>query len=163
MKNTKHRATQTSADKVIDSSVPVIEVLEPEEKLVYRISIHPHRNFNNQGWGFSEEQVNALPLYLLDRQGNLFEKTPCPVSSYDASYVQIVSEHLSNIAEEHGQLIELTTNDLVVYKVNIHGNPSPYVVHKGVYKRMTWGVISLGSTVKYAQVVSEHLSNITVV
>jgi hypothetical protein len=155
---------KTIADQVTDSPSPEIEILEPEQKPVYKISIHPDRQVDGMGWSFTNERVSALPPYLLDRQTNLFEKSNYTAPSCDASYVQAASEHLSNIAEEYGQLIELMTDDLVVYRVNVHGNPPPHVVHKrGVYKRMTWGVISLGSTVKYAQVVSECLSNIAVV
>lgn len=161
-------ATETNpvvvvADQVVNFSSPQIEILEPEEKPVYQISIHSARHADKKGWGFTE-RVSALPPYLLDREGNLFERSSYTVPSCDASYAQITSQHLSNIAEEHGQVIELMTDDLVVYRVNVHGNPPPYVVHKrGVYKRMTWGVISLGSIAKYAQVVSECLSNIVVV
>ncbi|WP_373534732.1 hypothetical protein [Microcoleus sp.] len=142
-------------------SPQIIEVLEPEEKPVYKISIIADGKF-------SEERVSRLPPYLIDRKGNLLERLWHCIDwqhrSCDARYGEITSKHLSNIAEQYGQIIELATDDLVVDKVNIHGNPPPYVVHKGgVYKRMTWGVISLGSIVKYAQVISEYLSNIVVV
>jgi hypothetical protein len=143
-----------------DSPSAKVEVLEPEEKPVYKISIHRDREIiQGKRSDSTEERVSALPPYLLDRQRDLFEKSSYTVPSCDASYTQVACEQLSNIAQEHGQLIELITDDLMVYKVNVHGNPPPYVVHKrSVYKRMTWGAISLGSTVKYAQVICEHLS-----
>lgn len=51
----------TIGDPIADSSDSEVEVLEPEEKPVYKISIHPDRNINRKGWGFSEERVSALP------------------------------------------------------------------------------------------------------
>jgi hypothetical protein len=107
-----------------------------------------------------EYKTTQAPPFLIHAH-KLFERTR---STLDLHYFEIPSQHLSDISEEHGQPIALTTHDLVAFAANIHGNPPRFIIHKnGAYKRITWGVIGLGSTVKYAQVIAESLSNIVVV
>jgi hypothetical protein len=128
-----------------------IEVLDPQ---IYTISIVAADG------SFSEERVKRLPPYLIDRKGKLLKKMWH--RNYDASYSEIVSEYLSNIAVERGLVVRLMAENLEVSQVCIRGNPPPFLVdeRRGVYKRdcvkFDWGV-------RYFQVISEHLSNIIVV
>lgn len=147
---------------VEDSPSLEIEVLEPEEKPVYKIVISRNANF-------TEERVSSLQPYLVDRQGNLFKK--CWSPSCDAGYSQLISEHLSNIAivtrgveMDGGVKIELMTDDLVVSEVCIKGSPPPFIIgdRGGVYKRIQRTVFTLTQPLQYAQVISERLSNIQV-
>lgn len=145
-------ASEAIADQAFDSSSPEIEVLEPEEKPVYTISIITDGNF-------SEERVNRLPSYLIDRKGNLLKKTWH--RSYDAGYSEITSQHLSNIAVSSGLLVKLMADNLEVSQACICGDPPPFIVDRGgVYKR---DQVRRGLAVSYSQVISEYLSNIVVV
>jgi hypothetical protein len=111
-------------------------------------------------YSFSEERVNRLPPYLIDRKGNLLKKFWH--RHYDAGYAEIVSEHLSNIARDSGLVIKLMAEDLEVSQACICGDPPPFIIDRkgAVYKRDR---LKLSLAVRYAQVVSEYLSNIAVV
>ena len=127
-----------------------IEVLEPE---VYTISIV------TADGNFSEEIVSQVPPYLVDRKGNLFKKMWH--RDADAGYVEIVSEQLSNIAVDSGVLVKLMAENLEVSQACIAGEPPPFIVDRGgVYKRDR---VKLSLAIRYAQVVSEYLSNIALV
>jgi len=135
---------------------PEVEVLEPKE--VYTISIVV------ADYSFSEERVNRLPPYLIDRKGNLLKKfwhRHC-----DAGYAEIVSEHLSNISVESGLVIKLmAAENLEVSQACICGeDPPPFIIDKtgGVYKRACDRVKLSLAVVRYAQVVSEYLSSIVI-
>lgn len=137
--------------EIIDTR-PEIEVLEPEEKPVYTISIIADGSF-------SEERVDRLPPYLIDRKGNLLKRFWH--RSCDAGYSEITSKHLTNIAVPSGLVIKLMVDNLEVSQACICGDPPPFVVDRGgVYKR---DQVRLGVAVGYSQVVSEYLSNIVVV
>lgn len=141
-----------AADQVADSFSPEIEVLEPEEKPVYAISIIADGKF-------SEERVSRLPPYLIDRKGNLLKKFWH--RSCDAGYAEIESKHLSNIAVNSGLVIKLMAENLEISQACICGDPPPFIVDRGgVYKR---DHLKLSLAVRYAQVVSEYLSNIVFV
>ena len=154
---TETNSTETNsvvaADQVANSSSPEIEVLKPEEKPVYTISIVADGKF-------SEERVNRLPPYLIDRKGNLLKKFWH--RSCDAGYVEIASKYLSNISVDSGLVIKLMTDNLEVSQACICGDPPPFIVDNrgGVYKR---DYLKLGLAVRYVQVISEYLSNIAVV
>lgn len=136
--------------QIIDPASEV-EVLEPEEKPVYTISIVADG-------GFSEERVSHLPPFLIDRKGSLLKKFWH--RSYDAGYSEITSKHLSNIAVSSGLVIKLMA-DNEVFQARICGSPPPFIVNKGgVYKR---DQVRRGLAVSYSQVISEYLSNIAVV
>ena len=142
-----------ATDQVADSPSPEIEVLEPEEKPVYTISI-----IADDG-NFSEVRVNRLPPYLIDRKGNLLKKFWHRDS--DAGYAEIASKHLSSIAVTSGLVIKLMAENLEVSQACICGDPPPFVIDGGgVYKRDR---LKLSLAVRYAQVVSEYLTNIVVV
>jgi len=137
--------------EIIDTR-PEIEVLEPEEKPVYTISIVADG-------AFSEERVNRLPPFLINREGYLLKKSWH--RSYDAGYAEITSKHLSNIAVNSGLVIKLMAENLEVSQACIVGDPPPFIVNRGgVYKR---DQVKRGLAVSYSQLVSEHLSNIVVV
>ncbi|MEG5159552.1 hypothetical protein QUB37_03760 [Microcoleus sp. AT3-A2] len=140
-----------ATDQATDSPPPEIEVLEPEEKPVYTISIVADG-------GFSEERVNRLPPFLIDRKGNLLKKFwHC---SCDAGYSEITSKHLSDIAINSGLVVKLMAESLEVSQACIVGDPPPFVVDKGgVYRR---DQVRRGLAVNYSQVISEYLSNIAV-
>lgn len=143
---------EVSADQGIDSPSPEVEVLEPEKKPVYTISIIADGKI-------SEERVSRLPPYLIDRKGNLLKKFWH--RSCDAGYSEIVSKNLSNIAVDSGFVVKLMTEDLQVCQACICGDPPPFIVDRGgVYKRDR---LKLNLAIRYAQVVSEYLSNIVVV
>jgi hypothetical protein len=146
--------SKTIVDQVADSPSLEVEVLEPEEKPVYTISIIADGNF-------FEERVSRLPPYLIDRKGNLLKKF-CWHPSSEVGYAETVSEHLSNIVVDSGLVIKLMAENLEVSQACICGDPPPFIIDRagGVYKRDR---LKLGLTVRYAQVVSEHLSNIVVV
>jgi hypothetical protein len=128
-----------------------IEVLEPE---VYTILIIADGSF-------SEERVSRLPPYLVDRKGRLLKKLWH--RSCDASYTEIVSKQLSNIAVKSGLVIKLTAENLEVSQACICGDLPPFIIDRrgGVYKRDDR--VRQGLAICYAQVVSEYLSNIVVV
>jgi len=131
---------------------PEIEVLEPEEKPVYIISIIA------DGY-FSEERVNRLPPYLIDRKGNLLKRFWHRKN--DAGYSEVVSKHLSSIAVTSGLVIKLMADNLEVSQACICGDPPSFIIDRGgVYKRDR---LKLSLAVRYVQVVSEFLSNIVVV
>lgn len=135
-----------------EAPVAEIEVLEPEAKPVYTISIIADGSF-------SEERVNRLPPYLIDRKGNLLKRFWH--RSCDAGYSEITSENLSNIAVSSGLVIRLMAEDLEVLQACIAGDPPPFIVYRGgAYKRDR---LKLSLSVRYVQVVCEHLSNIVVV
>jgi hypothetical protein len=144
-------ASEAIADQVADS--PGIEVLEPEEKPVYTILC------STDDGNFSKELVSQLPPYLIDRKGNLLKRLWH--RDRDAGYSQIISEHLSDISVNSGLVIKLMTENLEVSQACICGDPPPFIVDDrgGVYKRD----VKLTLAVRYAQVVSERLSNIIVV
>lgn len=135
-----------------------IEVLEPEGKPIYTIVICADRHV-------LKERVNALPPYLVDSRGELFLKawsSPC-----DATYSQLTAEHLSNIVvagKHNGNSIQLMTENLVSCECFIRGEHPPFIIDEqgGVYKRMK-RMFYDKSPLPYAQVISEHLSNIIVV
>lgn len=146
-------ASEAIADQVADSPSPEIEVLEPEEKPAYTISIIADGKF-------FEERVSRLPPYLIDRKGNLLkQRWHC---SCDAGYVEITSKHLSNIAVNAGLVVRLMAENLEVSQACICGDPPPFIIDRtgGVYKR---DHLKVHLAVRYAQVVSEYLSNIVVV
>ncbi len=147
-------ASEAIADQVADSPSPEIEVLEPEEKPAYTISILI-------GDKFSEERVSCLPPYLVDRKGNLLERL-CWLNHCDAGYSEITSKHLSNIAVNSGLVVRLMAENLEVSQACICGDPPPFIIDRtgGVYKRDR---LKVHLAVRYAQVVSEYLSNIVVV
>lgn len=80
--------------QIIDPSE--IEVMEPEEKPIYTISIIADG-------AFSEERVSHLPPYLIDRKGNLLKRFWH--RSCDAGYSEITSKHLSSIAVDSGLVV----------------------------------------------------------
>lgn len=135
-----------------------IEVLEPEGKPIYTIVICADRHV-------LKERVNALPPYLVDSRGELFLKawsSPC-----DATYSQLTAEHLSNIVvagKDNGNPIQLMTENLVSCECYIRGESPLFIIDEqgGVYKRMK-RIFYDKSPLPYAQVISEHLSNIIVV
>ncbi|MEG3899944.1 MULTISPECIES: hypothetical protein [unclassified Microcoleus] len=130
----------------------IIEVLEPEEKPVYTISIL-------EDGGFSEERVNHLPPFLIDRKGKLLKKFWH--RSCDAGYSEITSKHLSGIAVGSGLVITLMADSLEISQACICGDPPFFILDKGgVYKRDR---VRGSLAVTYSQVISEHLSNIVVV
>lgn len=136
----------------VDISSSEVEVLEPEEKPVYTISIIADGSF-------SEERVNRLPPYLIDRKGNLLKRFWH--RSCDAGYSEITSKHLSNIAVDSGLVIKLMSDNLEVSQSCIIGDPPPFIVDRGAaYKR---DQLRRGLAVSYSQVISEYLSNIVVV
>jgi hypothetical protein len=145
-------ASGAIADQVVDSPSSEVEVMEPEEKPVYTISIVANGNL-------SEERVSSLPPYLLDRKGNLLKKFWH--RSCDAGYAEITSEQLFNIAVESGLVIKLMTENLEVSQACICGDPPPFIIVDGggVYKRDR---LKQRLVVRYAQVVSEYLSNIVI-
>lgn len=145
-------SSEAIADQAVDSPSPEIEVLGSEEKPVYTISIIADGSF-------SEERVNRLPSYLIDRKGHLLKRFWH--RSYDAGYSEIASKHLSNIAANTGLVIKLMAESLEVSQACICGDPPPFIVNQGgVYKR---DHLKPGLAVRYSQVVSECLSNIVVV
>jgi hypothetical protein len=153
-------ASEVIADQVAgDFSSPEIEVLEPEEKRrVYLILIVANDCHLSKD-RMRLERVTRLPPYLIDRNGNLLKKVWH--RGYDAGYAEINSEHLSNIAIDSGLVIELMAENLEVSQACICGDPPPFILHKGaVYKR---DHLKLSLAVRYAQVISEYLSNIVVV
>lgn len=151
------REVAEASGVIADSRVAEVEVLQPEKAPVYEIAL-----LTGDGRS-TKAQVTQTPPYLV-HDHRVFEKSSFVCAAFDVVYNQTLSEHLSDINEGHGQPIELRTDDLVVVEACVHGSPPPFIVNAGgVYKRMTWGVISWGKIVKYAQVVSEHLSNIVVV
>ena|GEM_PF-2107809 len=142
----------TAADQPTDFPAPEIEVLEPEEKPIYTISIVADG-------GFSEERVNRLPPFLIDRKGNLLKKFWH--RSCDAGYSEITSKHLSNIAINSGLVVELMAENLEVSQACIVEDPPTFIIDKGgVYRRDR---VRRGLAVSYSQVISEYLSNIAVV
>jgi hypothetical protein len=156
------------ADQATDYLSAKVEVLGPEEKPGYKISMHTDRLFGKTSaraaWSFTEEWVSCLPPYLVDRQGNLFCKTWSP--SCHAHYSQLVCKNLSNIAAVvGGTKIKLMTDDLVVSEASVHGEPPPFIIWgAGVYKRMRrLACESPPPPLQYAQVVAENLSNIVLV
>ncbi|MEG4861208.1 hypothetical protein QUB75_27140 [Microcoleus sp. K1-B6] len=145
-------ASEAIADQAIDSSAPEVEVMEPEEKPIYTISILADG-------AFSEERVNRLPPFLIDRKGNLLKKFWH--RSYDAGYSEITFKHLSNIAVNSGLVIRLMADNLEISQACIVGDPPPFIVDKGgVYKR---DQVRRGLAVTYSQVISECLSHVAVV
>jgi hypothetical protein len=159
---------EASSDTLTEASGVEVEVLEPEEKPGYKISMHTDRLSGNTSartaWSFTEEWVSCLPPYLVDRQGNLFHKTWSP--SCHAHYSQLVCKNLSNIAAVvGGTKIKLMTDDLVVSEASIHGEPPPFIIWgAGVYKRMPrLACESPPPPLQYAQLVAENLSNIVLV
>lgn len=130
----------------------VVEVLEPEEKPVYIVSIIADG-------AFSEERVSHLPPYLIDRKGNLLKRFWH--RSCDAGYSEITSKHLSSIAVDSGLVITLMADNLEISQARICGDPPPFVVDGGgAYKR---DQVRRGLAVSYSQVISEYLPNIVVV
>jgi len=162
---------EASTDMPTEASGVEVEVLEPEEKPSYKISMHTDRLSSNTSaraaWSFTEEWVSCLPPYLVDCQGNLFHKGWSP--SCDAAYSQLVCENLSNIAvvsSETATAIELMTDDLVVLQAWICESPPPFILSgRAVYKRIPRFAsgASWSAPLRYAQVISEHLSSIALV
>lgn len=108
-----------------------------------------------------KERVSQIPPYLIDRAGNLFQKTAGNNDGFLTVYAQVVSKHLSNIAVNSGLVIKLMVENLEVSQTCICGSLPPFIIDRGgVYKR-DYSQLSLAA--RYAQVVSEHLSNIVVV
>lgn len=141
-----------ATDQVTNSPAPEIEVLEPEEKPVYTISIVADG-------AFSEERVNRLPPFLINREGYLLKKSWH--RSCDAGYAEITSKHLFSIAVNSGLVVRLMTENLEVSQACICCDPPPFIIDKGgVYKR---DQVKRGLAVSYSQVISECLSNIVVV
>jgi len=139
---------------------PKVEVLEPEKKPGFTISIVSDGEF-------TEERVSRLPSYLIARNGKLFKKMWHCIdwkhNSCDAGYVEIVSKHLSNIAVGSGLVIKLMAENLEVYQACIVGDPPPFLIHGGgVYKRDNHR-LKQNLAVRYFQVISEYLLNIVVV
>lgn len=144
--------SEAITEQATDSLTPKIEVLEPEEKPIYTISIIADG-------AFSEERVNRLPPFLIDRKGRLLKKSWH--RSCDAGYSEITSQHLSHIAVDSGLVIKLMTESLEVSQACICGDPPPFIINKGgVFKR---DQVKRGLAVSYSQVISEYLANIVVV
>ncbi|MCC3409374.1 MAG: hypothetical protein JGK17_28225 [Microcoleus sp. PH2017_10_PVI_O_A] len=85
---------------------------------------------------------------------------------FPTDYSQVSPEYLSNIevAATSTTNIELLTENLVVLGTAICGVPPLYLITKegGVYKRRRRSLVDQRSVVQYAQVLSEHLSNIEI-
>lgn len=138
--------------EIIDPADPGVEVLEPEEKPIYTISILADG-------AFCEERVSRLPPFLIDRKGNLLKKFWH--RSCDVGYSEITSKHLSNIAIDSGLVVKLMADNLEVSQACIVGDPPPFIVDRGgVYKR---DQVRRGLAVSYSQVISEYLSNIVLI
>ena len=139
-----------------DTDPVPVEIVEPTAFEIQLLGEH----------SFSRRRTKQVPPYLInDEGGNLFSKTLS--ASYSiVNYAQEVSvEHLSNIETIHGtQQIELLTEDLLVYATQVCRVPPLYLITSqgGVYKQMPRELITQHSIVKYAQIICEYLSNISI-
>lgn len=152
-------AAQLENEKTSEVSVtPEVEVLEPEPKPVYEVRLLADDLFS------SNHLLSDIPPYLV-RNGKLFQKTVTHDFLPSACYIETFAEHLSNVETlDHGTAIQLLTGDLVVIETFICQTPPAHLITKegGVYKRMRRQLIASFGTVRYSQVIAEHLSNIAV-
>lgn len=115
----------------------------------------------------SECRVSQTPPYLIDRNGDLFAKGISNSPTVTHYTEEFFREYLSSIEAVDGKRqIELYSDNLVLRKTAINRTPPHFLITEegGVYKRVPHQSKLLRSTpIRYCQVISEYLSNVSVV